>query len=212
MKTLFFSFFLFCLPALGFSQGDNAQFDHKIEENVDGNKILDNMERRFGLQLLLGFNAAQIDGDGMEGFHKFALNGGLRTLIIWSPKVSTSIDLLYSQKGAQRTILDNPFLSRIDMDYVEVPLMLQYRDWRFQFGAGVSYARLLNFKVLDLDHNDITRAYSPKVDALNWTVGATLFFNKKWGLNLMYQRSILPLLDNNTWVGFHWTARAVYQL
>ena len=209
-KSLIFT--LLCLPFFAVAQFEEPQFDHKIEQNTDGNKFLNDMQRRFGAQLILGFNASQIDGDGMEGFHKFSLNGGVRGLVNWSPKLSTSIDLLFSQKGAQRVALDNPILSRVDLDYVEVPIMMQYRDWRFQFGAGVSYARLVNFKVIDLDRNDVTAAYTPRASDVNWLVGGTLFLTKKWGINVQYQRSVFSVLEGGGWNSFHWTARAVYQL
>ena len=206
---------IFCLflPIFAAAQIEEPQFDHKVEENTDENKILDNMQRRFGAQLLLGFNASQVEQDRMEGFHKFAFNGGVRGLVIWTPKFSTSIDLLYSQKGSQRAVLDDPILSRIDLDYVEIPVMAQYRDWRFQFSAGLAYNRLINFKVLDFNHNDVTDNYSPRVNNVYWAVGGTLFITKKWGLNVLYEQSILSVLENGAWNrNLHWTARAVYQL
>jgi len=78
--------------------------------------------------LTAGLNAAQIDGDGDEGFGKLGLNAGafvarpiIDNLLYWQ------LELRYSSRGKYRPITQFDRTSDFAaLDYVELPLSLHY--------------------------------------------------------------------------------------
>lgn len=104
--------------------------------------------------LVLGMNAAQVDGDTYSGFHKAGLNVGLAAYVKMSPKVVASLELLYSQKGARNVSVVNtvntgstPIIYTAKLNYAEIPVMVQYAAAeKIHIGVGASYSRLVSDK------------------------------------------------------------------
>lgn len=104
--------------------------------------------------LVLGMNAAQIDGDTYAGFKKAGLNMGLGAYMRFHPKWLGNLELVYSQKGAREinlyespTVGTVPLGYRARLNYVEIPLTLNYLVYdKLHLGAGLSYSRLISDK------------------------------------------------------------------
>lgn len=161
-------------------------------------------EGRFTATVVAGMNISQIDGDAVAGYNKIGLNAGVRGGVRLGRKVELATEILFSQKGsATGTGSFNPFT--IHLDYVEVPVLIYYKDWdvedangntfqRMMFGAGLSYSRLLNINVknnggLDLDNfarND-----------LMVMLDANVFITKNFGLNVRWARSVATIYNDN---------------
>lgn len=161
-------------------------------------------EGRFTATVVAGMNISQIDGDAVAGYNKIGLNAGVRGGVRLGRKVELATEILFSQKGsATGTGSFNPFT--IHLDYVEVPVLIYYKDWdvedangntfqRMMFGAGLSYSRLLNINVknnggLDLDNfarND-----------LMVMLDANVFITKNFGLNVRWARSLATIYNDN---------------
>ena len=91
-------------------------------------------QSRFKGGIVGGFNAAQIDGDESAGYNKLGLNAGIRGLAELGGRLQLSIDMLYSQRGA-RTSSKESFVNRTcTLNYLEVPVLLNIRDWLHQIG------------------------------------------------------------------------------
>jgi Outer membrane protein beta-barrel domain len=170
--------------------------------------------RRFGAQLLAGFNAAQLDGDGMTGYNHLGVNAGVRVYVRVSPKFTTSLDLIYTQTGAQAGRFQSyssaptgsqgggqvqAYYTAINLDYVQIPLMVHYSDWKVRFGAGLSYARLINAQSIyfatgkdDGRVADYNRNYE-----VSMHLEGTYLFNEKWGVQLGYTRGLINTDSRN---------------
>ena len=117
--------------------------------------------RRFKAAVLVGVNLAQIDGDKHAGYDKAGLQAGLRGITILTDELELSFELLFNQKGSRSKDITEPFnrpgaRRPLDMrlNYMEVPVLLNYRFekldrdfYKFEVHGGVSYGRLLDFKI-----------------------------------------------------------------
>jgi len=117
-------------------------------------------ESPFRAGMLLGFNAAQIDGDELRGFDKAGLSLGARFGLVFSPRTELSMDLLYSQRGSQsRPSRDNStLLNKYSLHYMEVPFLFHYKEWaavttdetafyRLEVAGGLAYSRLIRARM-----------------------------------------------------------------
>lgn len=98
--------------------------------------------------IALGMNISQVDGDEIYGFRKYGFHGGAVGTIPLKGNFLLTLETLYSEKGAnqpRRTLHYRQY--RLELDYVEIPLLLQYNDKdRITIGAGFAYGRLINVK------------------------------------------------------------------
>ena len=87
----------------------------------------------------MGFNAAQLDGDYAAGYHKVGLNTGIRSTIDLSGRWELQTEILFSQRGARTTENDALVLRSCTLNYLEVPVLLNIRDWKAKTEAGDEY-------------------------------------------------------------------------
>ncbi len=173
-------FLLFCLMAFTLSGQDTGP------------------ERRFEAGLVGGFNLSQIDGDLLTGFNKIGFNVGGRVDAIFTDRWRLGIEMLFAQQGASRNKLDNPASAydKIRMNFVEVPVMIHFTDWKIQASTGVSYSRLINYEIIDYTGEDVTEDIPVKEDLVSFIIGGTFFFQENLGINVQWAKWI-----NNLRVG-----------
>lgn len=98
-------------------------------------------------EIIGGLNNSQVDGDEAFGFKKFGLQGGVGVVAPIYKNWSLSLETLYSQKGSKlrpqfKDSLDGSY--KLQLNYAEVPFMLQYTDRDIvSAGIGVSWNRLV---------------------------------------------------------------------
>lgn len=166
-------------------------------------------QRTFSGTAVAGFNMSQIDGDAHAGYDKLGLNIGGRIGIGLAKKVEMTLEILYSQKGAQsKFVRGQPRTLSCRLDYIELPVEVHFRDWqitnpetqesymRVRFGAGLSYSRLMGGK-LDVDglEQDMDRF---RDHDLMMMFSGTFYFTRNWGLNLRWSRSLLSITNVTT--------------
>ena len=155
----------------------------------------------FSAMLVGGFNLSQIDGDKLGGFNKIGFNTGARVSAKLSDRWSLSTEFLYSQQGASRVPTDDisSQYDKIRLNFVEVPLMINFSDWKILASAGVSYNRLINYEVINDVGSDITELEDYRTDIPAIIFGATYIFSEKLALNLRWSKyltSLRPPDDN----------------
>ena len=155
----------------------------------------------FSAMLLGGFNLSQIDGDKLGGFNKIGFNTGARVSAKLTDRWSLSTEFLYSQQGASRVPTDDisSQYDKIRLNFVEVPLMINFSDWKILASAGVSYNRLINYEVINDVGSDITALEDYRTDIPAIVFGATYFFSEKLALNFRWSKylsSLRPPDDN----------------
>lgn len=151
--------------------------------------------QRFQGGLVAGFNLSQVDGDKLAGFNKIGVNAGGKVAAILSERWQLSLELLYAQQGASRTRTDDPasIYDKIRLNFVEVPVMINFKEWKFHVSGGVSYARLINFEVIDFTGFDISDQQTFNENIFSLQLGATYYFNEKAGFEIRWIRALNDL-------------------
>ncbi|MBK8699567.1 MAG: PorT family protein [Saprospiraceae bacterium] len=173
--------------------------------------------QRFFGAVTLGINASQIDGDNAAGYHKPGLTGGIKVDYPVNEAVDISTELLYSSRGSRSNRDD----IRIDLDYIEIPVLISFRDWyiekdkydKVRVDGGISYGYLFRSAS---NENTI----GPYIDQLkkhdvSLIVGAGYMFSANWGLSLRYTRSLYKMLSGENFergglLGYFVTLRGEY--
>jgi len=157
-------------------------------------------QERFKAGIVGGLNVSQIRGDDTGGFNKIGLIGGLRVNTVLKDKMDITLEIVYSERGSKNDITE-PVDVEINLQYVEVPVLFNYKDWyvedkdyyKVQASAGFAYSRLIDaeingttllHQVEDLTENDFS-----------FVIGAEFFFGKKFSLSGRWHTSI-NLLHN----------------
>lgn len=104
-----------------------------------------------------GFNMAQVDGDEVYGYKKFAGNLGVGVMVAFREKWHVSLETSFSQKGAKgrpgRIIAEYDHYD-LRLNYAEVPLLVHFTDKQFfTIGAGFSWGRLVGVNELEDGEN-----------------------------------------------------------
>ncbi len=99
---------------------------------------------------VFGLNLAQVDGDQYFGYNKAGISAGVFVRIHYTSRLSTGVEILYSQKGSRgEAVLSSSYMGtyiatcHIGLNYVEVPVTMQYTYASFNAEAGLSYSRLV---------------------------------------------------------------------
>lgn len=106
--------------------------------------------QRFRSGLKAGIAASQLSGDNLSGFHKAGIIGGALVQRDITEKLSYQFEIIYIQKGSRKAMDpdkgDNTFFL-LRLNYVEVPVLLQFRKDKFIYEAGLMFGRLLSSSV-----------------------------------------------------------------
>jgi hypothetical protein len=163
--------------------------------------------RTFYGGVLVGTNFTQVDGDAYAGYHKIGLNLGGIVYTRFSEHIAGSLEILFSQKGSrghqvQPIGATDSFITgyNINLNYAEVPLMLNYFDRRkSHFGAGFSYSRLISGEEKievtqgNRAHELDATAYPFLKSDINFLLSGNLHLVKGLFLNARFQYSLIPI-------------------
>jgi hypothetical protein len=195
------------------------------------NTFYEEVPRTFYGGVLLGSSFSQVDGDAYAGYHKVGLNVGGIVYTRLSSEIALSLEILFSQKGSRGhlsqqvgntdSILTN---YRINLNYAEIPLMLNYFDRRkSHFGAGFSYSQLISGEEI-IQVTQGRNAYDIPTDRypfrkadVNFLLSGNLHLVKGLFLNARFQYSLFPIrTDHVPGIGRAqqynnlWTLRLMY--
>ena len=153
-------------------------------------------QQRFFGGIKAGMNFAQIDGDGVFGFNKFAYNAGFMGGFKLKKITELQIEMLYSLRGSRYGRHDPPF-TQFSLHYLEIPVIFCVKDWlneegetpyyRMQFQGGFSFGRLINSSSYSGDDQ-----YFKKND-LSWIGGINYYYTRNWAVSARYTSSLTPL-------------------
>lgn len=147
-------------------------------------------DQRFKGGVVFGVNLSQIDGDKLAGYNQPGINAGAAVSAILNKRWEIGIELLYSQKGANRTTTDqlSAAFDKIRLNFVEAPILVHFHDWKFRVSTGFSYARLLSYKIIDHTGEDTTDQQDLKSGNFTFIIGADYFFRENWGIGVRWSR------------------------
>ncbi|MBK6521394.1 MAG: PorT family protein [Bacteroidia bacterium] len=155
-------------------------------------------ESVFIFKPVIGMNACQIHGDAASGYNKPGLTGGVVINSRLSKKLSLDLGFLYSQKGAwknQNTKNGDYSFFRIDLDYIELPLLLNVKaNSKYFITLGPSVAYLFNYSanINGINYSDLYN-FNKFEYAVSFGLGRTL--KGKWLVEVRTNNSFLPILN-----------------
>ncbi len=170
----------------------------------------------FRASVLAGGSLSQIDGDDLLGFHQPGINAGLRVVAMLGEHWRLGPEIIYSQQGAKRNrnSLNISDFSEFNLNMVELPLMLYFKDWRFTAEAGMAYQRLINYRIEDAAGEEVTADFLLNEDLFAIKFGVTVYLTPAVGVNFRWSRQLMDLQVAETprLRGRTITLRAVYTL
>ena len=170
----------------------------------------------FRASVLAGANLSQVDGDDLLGFYQPGVNAGLRVVALLGEKWRVGPEILFSQQGAHRNrnSANISVFRDIQLNTVELPLMVYYKDWRLTAEAGASYQRVINYSVTNFRDEDVTAAYPFRTDLVAIKFGVTVYLTPNVGVNFLWSKHLtdLQLADEPRLRGRTLTLRAVYTI
>lgn len=156
--------------------------------------------QRFDAGLIGGFNASQIEGDGLKGYHKagLLLGGFVQTDI--APAIFAGMEIKYSQKGAKRKY--DPKVPDVEqytmrLGYIDIPLFMGFRaSDRSVIIGGIAPGVLI--------HSEERGAYGelPEEDQQEFNtfdlqpfLGFQFDFTERMAVDLRFALSVIPCVD-----------------
>ena len=158
-------------------------------------------QSRFKAGMRFGISTSQVEGDGYKGFHKFGLAAGLTLTAKLNDKWDTQFEMLFIQKGSRHSGFDSTSTGygaaeyyEINLKYLEVPLLLKYKQKKFTFEAGLGLGYLISAKEYNAygEFPSITPFKSAEFSCI---AGVHYQLYRKLGFTWRYSNSILPIRD-----------------
>ncbi len=157
--------------------------------------------QRFGAALIAGPSISQVEGDNLAGYDYLSYTAGLKAITYINSRWNVNIELLYNKKGSRDGIFPDDDFPRLgmDLDYVEVPLYIEVKDWEVESEeggtyskvsahAGLSYGRLISSDLIELP-NLMLDLDELKENDLSYLIGLRFQWNPHWGFSARYSRS-----------------------
>jgi hypothetical protein len=157
-------------------------------------------EHRFSAGIKAGLSSSQISGDELAGFRKTGFTGGLLLRTLFTKNWTTQFEMLFIQKGSKEAArIDsltgdyNYYL--LQLNYLEVPLLVQYRIKNVFFEAGPGIGYLINYKEEDKT-GDLTgrRPFHPFEISFDFGFGISI--KDHVGIGIRYSNSINSVRDH----------------
>lgn len=175
----------------------------------------------FKLGVMVGLNAAQVDGDALAGYNKLALLAGLEVSYRTSERWMPSLGINYSQKGSRsETVPSGLFYeTHYQLDYIEVPVLMNYVDGGIRISGGLAYGRLIGVDIMidDIIETEDRAPYYREND-FGVVLGFGYYIDKHWGFDLRWQQSFISIVDldvgnviNQPQINKFLSFRAIYQ-
>lgn len=156
--------------------------------------------------LYAGLNTSQVFGDGLGGFNKPGLYGGIFVSRGFGRQMGLSLEFSYIEKGSREKLDENspdPFPYTLKANYLEVPILLYYKQDGFWFEFGPSFSYFLYGSDEDSQNNfQPTAQFEPT--NLGFIIGSAYHLTDHIQMKVRYTGSILPFrklehAENSFW-------------
>ena len=151
--------------------------------------------QEFNAGIKAGISTSQVSGDNLAGFHKAGLLIGGYVNRNINQLLSLQIEMIFIQKGSSNTN-KNFQIAEIYLDYIEVPLLLIYRQSENIFiESGIHTSALINGYYHDLYGRLENQNQFDNFD-LGFIIGMNYKINNKLSLNTRASNSIIPFAEH----------------
>jgi len=180
-------------------------------------------QQGFDLWAVGGFNATQIEGDGLAGYDKIGFQAGLKLGYPLQDKWEVDLEILFAQKGSRASTAQLLMGSRqiTSLDYLELPIYVTYNDWyqekenyyKVGLHAGFSTGYLFSAKSGNSFFGDDLENF--KDLDFSAIIGVYYAFNRRWSATARYTNSFIKIYKNEQLtteglLNFLWTFRMDY--
>lgn len=150
----------------------------------------------FQAHLIGGVATSQVSGDQLAGFNKAGVIAGAGVSATLSKKANLCFEIYYIQKGSIKQIniaKNNLEYYRLRLNYVEIPLLLEYHiTEKLGFEFGSSLATLISSSEEDQNGELLGRKEFIKYE-VSGIAGLVYQFGDNWGLHFRGEQSIVPI-------------------
>jgi hypothetical protein len=152
-------------------------------------------QNRFKPGLKLGLSTSQVAGDTYAGFNKAGLDGGATLTGKLNEKLSAQFEILFVQKGSKHvgdyTKGDYSFYL-MRLNYIEVPVLLEYHQKKFTFEVGPGFGYLINSK--EEDNTGVLLNTIPFYKTeVSGSIGLSYSIYKNWNVSWRFTNSLSPI-------------------
>ncbi len=152
--------------------------------------------------IMAGLVGSQVAGDNFSGYRKAGIFAGGFVSLDVSEKSSFQLELTYFQKGSRENPTEkNGYLSYIfRVNYIEMPILYQYKAGGFIIEAGPSAGFLMGYYERDIYYNVISNeeGYNkPARVTLQINVGAKYKITPAIGVGIRTNNSLLNIYSKN---------------
>ena len=156
------------------------------------------LSQKFHGGITAGLVGSQVAGDKYSGYHKAGVFGGGFVNLELSKHSTLQMELTYFQKGSRENPdSTNNFTSYIlRLNYVELPLLYQYKVNKWVFEAGPS----LGFNVgyfEEINYDENTNNNEPVVVTFQINAGIRFFITEHFGADFRTNNSLLNIRQEN---------------
>jgi hypothetical protein len=143
-----------------------------------------------------GINVSQVEGDGFKGYDKAGGNFGIFVNKGLQQSLRAQLEIKYSSKGSQLpTTIENPKYYKIELHYIEFPILVKYSLSRFEPEAGLSGGYLFHSTEKD-EFGQIPNSRPFKKTELAALAGISWFISERLSLNARISYSVLPVREH----------------
>lgn len=152
-------------------------------------------QQRFKAGVKAGVSTSQVAGDTYSGYNKAGFAGGALVTTTFGEKWTGQFEIMYVQKGSrhngdsEKGDYNYYFLK---LDYIEVPLLLQYHQGKFTYEAGPGIGFLIGeeeqFNFQNLTGNN---PFNKNEITINLGINYTIFNNL--GINWRFNHSLTAI-------------------
>lgn len=152
-------------------------------------------QKRFNAGLKAGVSTSQVEGDSYSGFNKAGMDGGIYVTGKINDKWTAQMEMIFIQKGSKHNSnpdKDDYTYYYLGLNYIEVPLMVQFHQKKFAFEAGPVFGYLASTKEYN-ESGDIYSAQPFIKDEIAVATGICWTFYKNFSLDWRYENSVFAI-------------------
>ena len=154
--------------------------------------------KKFHAGIKAGPNTSQMTGDGYAGFYKFNLTAGIFGNSKLGDKSKLQYEIIYQGKGSHDPAVpdEGKYNSyKIRLDYIEVPVLFQYKLNKFEIEAGPGFSFLIGTKEWDQNGERISSPYSWRSFELDAMLGFNYYLvEDRFFVNLRSHHSLTSVV------------------
>ena len=165
--------------------------------------------QNFNSGITAGLTTSQVSGDDLSGFHKLGIHGGAYVNLRVADSSYLQMEMLFVQKGSQQgqDLEKGKAYYKMQLNYIEVPLLYQLKRKRFTYEIGASFGYLFRSKVSNIygEYPDGTPESRPfNSTEISACAGINYKIYKHFSLGWRFSNSVLPIRAHYSGRTFRW--------